>query len=51
VDPAGVAGVKSVVADDSADPSLAACDLLGQAEHDHGITARVRIERYGGGSR
>ncbi len=78
-----------IIADDGADPSLVACDLLGQAEHDpasgvcliclsrafadraiaeverqlapvterqcrmenmlaHGITARARLDRYGG---
>ena len=37
-----------VIADDSADPSLAACDLLGQAEHDpnSGIILVCMSERF-----
>src|SRR5512145_679151 len=38
-----------VIADDSADPSLVACDLLGQAEHDpnSGVALVCLSERFG----
>ena len=38
-----------IIADDSADPSLVACDLLGQAEHDpnSGICLICMSERFG----
>jgi sulfopropanediol 3-dehydrogenase len=37
-----------VIADDSADPSLVACDLLGQAEHDpaSGVCLIALSERF-----